>query len=99
MRGEDGQARVLERDEAHQHVAVLALAADLVGVHARGLVAVVAVGDEQLGVLQRLPGRRDRGGVGDAPEAVARAVVVGDVAERRRPVAGSTAAQAALSGS
>ena len=50
--GEDGQARVLERDEVHQHVAVLALAADLVGVDARGLVAVVAVGDQQLGVLR-----------------------------------------------
>src|SRR3954463_4869967 len=49
VRREDGEARILERDEAHQHVAVLALAADLVGVDARGLVAVVAVGDEQLG--------------------------------------------------
>ncbi len=49
VRGEDREPRVLERDEAHQHVAVRALAADLIGVHARGLVAVVAVGDQQLG--------------------------------------------------
>ena len=46
---EDGEAGVLERDERHQRVAVLALAADLVGVGACGLVAVVAVGDEELG--------------------------------------------------
>ena len=51
--GEDGQPWSCERDEAHEHVAVLALAADLLGVDARGLVAVVAVGDEQLGGLQR----------------------------------------------
>ena len=44
--GEDGQARVLERDQAHEHVA----GAALLVVHARGLVAVVAVGDQQLGV-------------------------------------------------
>ena len=55
--GEDGQPLVLQRDQAHEHVAVLALAADLLGVDARGLVAVVAVGDEQLGRLQGAPGR------------------------------------------
>ena len=47
-----------QRDEAHQHVAVRALAADLVRVHARGLVAVVAVGDQQLGGRERRPARR-----------------------------------------
>ena len=54
---EDRQARVLQRDEAHEHVAVRALAADLLGVHARGLVAVVAVGDQQLGGGERRAGR------------------------------------------
>ena len=62
--GEDEQARVGERAEQHQHVAVLALAADLLGVHARGLVAVVAVGDQQLGVGERrLRARRSASGV------------------------------------
>ena len=56
--GKIEQARVVERAEQHQHVAVLALAADLLGVHARGLVAVVAVGDQQLGVGERAPGAR-----------------------------------------
>ena len=58
VRGEHGQARVLERDEAHQHVAVLALAADLLGVDARRLVAVVAVGDQQLDVARAPPAPR-----------------------------------------
>ena len=53
MGGEDEQAGVGERAEQHQDVAVVALAADLVGVHPRGLVAVVAVGDQQLGVGER----------------------------------------------
>ena len=68
MGGEDGQARVGQRAEEHQHVAVLALAADLVGVDARGLVAVVAVGDQQLGVGQRGLERGDQLRVADAPE-------------------------------
>ena len=84
---------VLERDEAHQHVAVRALAADLVGVDARGLVAVVAVGDQQLGVAERVLDRGDRVGVGDPPEPVRGALVVGrlapglaaDVRLERRP--------------
>src|SRR6185295_11981157 len=40
MRAEDGQAGVLERDPAHERVAVRALAAHLVGIGASGLVAV-----------------------------------------------------------
>ena len=56
--GEHGQPGILERHQAHQHVALGALAADLLGVHARGLVAVVAVGDQQLDVLERLVDRR-----------------------------------------
>ena len=61
VRGEDRQPGVRERAEEHQHVAVLALAADLLGVDARGLVAVVAVGDQQLAVAQGvLHGRRSR---------------------------------------
>ena len=59
VRGEDRQPRVLEGDQAHQDVAVVALAADLLGVDARGLVAVVAVGDQQLGAC-RAPSARAR---------------------------------------
>ena len=101
MGGEDGQARVLERDEAHQRVAVRALAADLVGVGAGGLVAVVAVGDQQLGVGERGGDRLVDRGVGDPPDAVDGAVVVGHLAPRvgvevaarraaRRPRGGAT---------
>ena len=52
MGGEHGQAGILERHQVHQHVPVVALAADLVGVDPGGLVAVVAVGDQQLGAAQ-----------------------------------------------
>ena len=55
---EHGQPGILERHQAHQHVAVRALAADLLGVHAGGLVAVMAVGDQELGVLERVVDRR-----------------------------------------
>ena len=79
---EDGEARVLERDERHQRVAVLALAADLVGVGARGLVAVVAVRDEELGSVELGLDGLDHGGVGDAPDAVDGAVGVGGLAPR-----------------
>ena len=93
------QARVLQRDQAHEHVAVAALAADLLGVHARGLVAVVAVGDQQLRPVHRVVHGADRVRVGDPPQAVARPVGVGDVAERGGSVCGASAPQAALSGS
>ena len=82
MGGEDREARVLQRDEAGHHVAVRALAADLLRVHARRLVAVVAVGDQQLARLERRGDALDRGRVGDAPQPVPRAVRVGDVGER-----------------
>ena len=49
MGGKHGQTWVLEGDEAHEHVPVLALTSHLIGVDARGLVAVMPVGDEQLG--------------------------------------------------
>ena len=80
--GEDQQARVLERHQEHQHVAVVALAADLVRVDACGLVAVVAVGDQELGVSERALERGDPVRVANAPERVARAVVVGRLGER-----------------
>ncbi len=79
VRREDRQARVRQRDEAHEHLVVAAL----LRVDARGLVAVVAVGDQQLGRRQRRARGGDRVGVGDAPKAVRRPVVVGDRAERR----------------
>ncbi len=77
MGGEHGQARVLEGDQAHEHVAVGPLTADLLGVDAGRLVAVVAVGDQQLGVSQHLLHRGDRRRVLHAAEAVDGAVVVG----------------------
>ena len=82
MVAEDGQARILERDERHQRVAVLALAADLIGVGAGGLVAVVAVGDQELGIGELgLDGLDDRRVV-DPPDAVDGAVGVGGLAPR-----------------
>ena len=81
VRGEDRQPGVLQRDQAHQHVVG---ARDLLLVDAGGLVAVMAVGDQQLGVLERGLEGVDRGGVVDAPQLVDRAVLVGDLAPRAR---------------
>ena len=61
---------------------MLALAADLLGVGLHRLVAVVAVGDQQLGVGRCLLHCRDRLGRRDPPQAVAGAVGVGHVLER-----------------
>ena len=94
MGGEDGQAGVVETGQRHQRVAVRALVADLLRVGAGGLVAMVAVGDQQLGVGQLL---RDRGvdlGVGDAPDAVDGAVVVVTSPQGASAIAGSTSGQA-----
>ncbi len=41
---------VLECDQVHEDVAVGTLAADLLGIGPRGFVAVVSVGDQELGV-------------------------------------------------
>ena len=79
VRREDGQAGVLQRDQAHQHVVGARL---LLLVHARGLVAVMAVGDQQLGVAQHVAVGLDRVGVVDPPEAVDGAVLVGHLAPR-----------------
>ncbi len=56
------------------------LAADLVRIRAGGLVAVVTVGDQQLAVGQLRGERLVDGGIGDAPDAMHRAVGVGDLA-------------------
>ena len=80
--GEDEQARVVERHQEHQHVAMVALAAQLVRIHARGLVAVVPVRDQQLRIRQRGLKRGDLLGVGHAPQGVARALAVADLGER-----------------
>ena len=80
MGRKDGQPAVLERGQRHQRVAVRALAADLVAVGARGLVAVVAVGDQQLRVGELCRHRLVHRGVGDPPDAVHGAVVVGHLA-------------------
>ena len=77
MGGKHGQTRILERDQAHEHVPVRPLAADLLGVDARGLIAVVAVGDQQLGAGEHVLHGGDRGGVVDTAQAVDGAVVVG----------------------
>ena len=80
---EDGEAWVLERDEGHQRVAVLAFAADLIGVRARGLVAVVAVRDQELGRFELCSDGLDHGGVRDTPDAVNRPVGVGGLTPGR----------------
>ncbi len=85
--GEDRQSRVLEGDEAHEDVVVLIaggpFAVALLGVGLHRLVAVVAVGDQQL---------RGRGGgldggddvrIGHPPDAVDGAVAVGDLGPGR----------------
>ena len=60
--GEHREPGILQSHQAHQHVAMRALAADLLGVRARGLVAMVAVGDQQLGGLRRAGDLGDRPG-------------------------------------
>ena len=74
-----------------------ALAADLLRVDARGLVAVVAVGDQQLGGRQRLLDGGDRVAVAHAPEAVHCAVLVGQLAERGTGERGASGVQASPS--
>ncbi len=78
--GEDGEAGVVEPGQRHQRVVVRALAADLVAEGAGGLVAVVAVGDQQLGGRQALAHRRVDGRVLDLPEPVDGAAFVGRLA-------------------
>ena len=82
MGGKDGQSGVGERAEEHEDVVVLALAADLLGVYARGLVAVVAVRDQQLCVGQSTLELGDQLRVADAPKGVAGAVGVAGAIER-----------------
>ena len=78
--GEDGEAGVVEAGQRHQRVVVRALAADLVAVGAGGLVAMVAVGDQQLGAGEALVDGGVDGRVADPPDAVDRAVLVGHLA-------------------
>ena len=87
---EHGQAGVLERDERHQDVVLKSPAADLALIGESGLVAMVAVGDQELAGLEldrdRLVNRR----IADSPDAVGGAVAVGDltpgIPERRLEV-------------
>ncbi len=80
MGGEDGEAGVVEPGERHQRVVLRALAADLVAVGAGGLVAMVAVGDQELRFGERLDHGGDDHRPGDPPDAVDGAVGVGDLA-------------------
>src|SRR5205823_10810865 len=68
-----------------EDVAMVSLAAHLLGVLGHRLVAVVAVGYEQLGVAGRILHGRDRARVGGAPHAVDGAVGVRDLGPRRLP--------------
>ena len=83
MGREHGQAGVLERDQAHEDVAVVALAADLLRVCLHRLIAVMAVGDQQLRVLRGRLHRGDRLRVGHAPDAMNGLRGVAHLAPRR----------------
>ena len=91
MGGEDGEAGILERDQRHQHVVGAFAAADLALVGERGLVAMVAVGDQQFAVGELRANCLVHARVGDPPDAVGGALGVGDlvpgVLERRADVA------------
>ena len=82
--GEHRQTGILQRHEAHHHVAMGALAADLLGVHASGFVAMMPVGDQQLGARQHPLDGLDRLRVGGPAQPVDRPVVVGRLRPRRR---------------
>ncbi len=62
---------------------MLALPADLLGVGTHRLVAMVAIGDQQLRLARGPLHRGDRLWVGDAPQPVYRAVRVCDLTPRR----------------
>ena len=78
--GEHGQAGILQGDEAHEDVAVLSLAAQLLGVGVGGLIAMMAVGDQELGVAGGRLHRGDSRRVAQAPQPVGGAVRVCDLA-------------------
>ena len=83
VRREDRQAGVLERDQRHQHVVGGAAGSQLpllARVGHRGLVAVMAVGDQQLALGQLVRDRLMDAGVSDAPDAVGRPLGVGELA-------------------
>ncbi len=82
MGGKDGEAGVLERDQRHQDVVGPAARPDLALVGQRGLVAVVAVGDQQLAVGELRGDRLVHPGVADPPDTVGGALVIGDLVPR-----------------
>jgi hypothetical protein len=77
--GEHRHARVIEGDQAHQRVVVRPFAADLLGVDPSGLVAVVPVGDQELGIGELAGDRLVDGGIVNPPHAVLGSLVVGDL--------------------
>src|SRR5262249_2011123 len=74
---EDREARILERDECHQHVVGRTALADLALIGPRGSVAMVAARDQQLTGLEFRSDRIVNGRVVDTPHAMGGAVVVG----------------------
>ena len=80
MGGKDGQPGVLQRDEGHQDVVGGTAGTDLALVGERGLVAVVAVGDQQLARLELGSDRLVDSRVFDPPDAVGRPVAIGHFA-------------------
>ena len=88
MGPEDRQAGIVERDEAHERVSMRPLTADLVRVDAGCLVAVMAVGDQQLGVGEAGRHRLVDGRLRDSPDTMDGALRVGHLAPRIAPDVG-----------
>jgi hypothetical protein len=74
MGGEDGQSRILQRDQGHQHVVGVSARADFLLVRERGLVPVVPVRDQQLSRIELGGDRIVHGRVADPPDTMGRAV-------------------------
>ena len=79
---EDGETRILQRDEGHQDEVGRTALAHLALVGEGGLVAVVTVGDQQLARRELVRDRSVDGRVVDSPDSMGRAIVVGDLAQR-----------------
>ena len=83
MRGEHYQAGGLHVDKRHHGPVSSAKSGILAGIGQGGLVAVVAVGDQQFFGVHQLLQLADRRRVGDLPDRVAHSVLVFDARQRR----------------